>query len=197
MHVSCRWCMLLCKWRSVWSRHDGHCDEATPDERAPFRVWSFLFSGASLKAKGPGRSRASAFSADRLEVHTAAWRHGRHRFLLLRHLGDHRLGCDQKAGNGRRILDRRTHNLSRVDDALRHKVAVLAVLRIEAVGVLILLQQLADHDRAVSAGIGRDLAGWRLDRLTHDVDAVLLVFILDLEALECLDRAQQGDTAAR
>src|SRR5262249_59800918 len=28
--------------RSV-CRHDGHCDEATPDERAPFRVWSFLF----------------------------------------------------------------------------------------------------------------------------------------------------------
>jgi hypothetical protein len=43
------------------SRHDGHCDEATPDERAPFRVWSFLFSEASRKAKGPGKSRASAF----------------------------------------------------------------------------------------------------------------------------------------
>jgi len=35
MLLSCRWFKVFCKWRSVWSRHDGHCDEATPDERAP------------------------------------------------------------------------------------------------------------------------------------------------------------------
>ena len=28
-------------------RHDGYCDGATPDERAPFRVWSFHFGLAN------------------------------------------------------------------------------------------------------------------------------------------------------
>ena len=70
-------------------------------------------------------------------------------------------------------------------------------LRVEAVGILVLVHDLADHDRAVSTGIDRDLAGRRLDRLAHDLDAVLLVLVLGIEALERLDRTQQGDTAAR
>jgi hypothetical protein len=35
-------------------RHDGHCDEATPDERAPFCAWSFLFLGVPSVKKRPG-----------------------------------------------------------------------------------------------------------------------------------------------
>src|SRR6185437_957022 len=163
--------VLSCRWRSVTCKGGGslspcgHCDEATPDERAPFRLWSslFLLSAALKQQKAREKSRAFAFSwrwKDGLEIHSshpAAARHRRSSALFLRHFGDHGLGGDQKAGNRCRILNRRTHNLGRVDDALGHEVSVLAVLGVEAVGVLILLQQLADHNRAVSAGIGRDV----------------------------------------
>jgi len=47
-------------------RHDGHCDEATPDERAPFRVWSLLFSVTPpFKQKARDFSRAFAFRVER------------------------------------------------------------------------------------------------------------------------------------
>src|SRR5262249_53881463 len=73
-----------------------------------------------------------------LEVHPAA-RHGRRRFLLLRKLGDHRLGGDEEARHRRGVLDRGAYDLGRVDDALRHQIDVLAGLRVEAEAVLILL----------------------------------------------------------
>ena len=35
---------MICKWRCVmFVATTATSDEATPDERAPFRVWSFLF----------------------------------------------------------------------------------------------------------------------------------------------------------
>jgi hypothetical protein len=40
--MSVGYCVLQMAMRIV-CRHDGHCDGATPDERAPFRVWSFHF----------------------------------------------------------------------------------------------------------------------------------------------------------
>ncbi|MGA8174391.1 MAG: hypothetical protein WB839_06535, partial [Pseudolabrys sp.] len=57
-------------------RHDGHCDGATPDERAPFRVWSFRFlrirpRDCRRKQKARDFSRALVFSQqwiDGLEV---------------------------------------------------------------------------------------------------------------------------------
>ena len=52
-------------------------------------------------------------------------------------------------------------HLGRVDDALGDQIAVFARLRVEAVGLLILLEDLADDHRAVFAGIDRDLAGRR------------------------------------
>ena len=124
-------------------------------------------------------------------------RHRRSALVLFRHFGDHGLGGDQQTGNRRRTLDRRAHDLGRVDNAFGDEIAVFAGLRVEAVGILILVHDLADHDRTVRTGIDRDLTRRRLDRLAHDVDAVLLVLVLGLEALECLDRTQQGDTAAR
>ena len=82
------------------------------------------------------------------------------------------------AGNRRGALQRLTHDLGRVDDALREHVDVLAILGVEAEGVLVLLQDLADDDRAILTGIGRDLAGRGLRRLAHDLDAGLLVVVL-------------------
>ena len=52
-----------------------------------------------------------------------------------------------------------------------------ASLGVEAPVVLVLLEDLADNDRAVFAGIGRDLARRGLDRLADDVDAGLLIVV--------------------
>src|ERR1700756_3799165 len=129
-------------------------------------------------------------------THAAARRHSGAGGRLLRQLGDHGLGGDQKRGNRSCVLDSHTHDLGRVDDALGDQVAVLAGLRVEAVGVLILLQDLADDDRAVLAGIDRDLAGWPGQRLAHDLDAGLLVVVFGADALEMLGGTKQGDAAA-
>ena len=146
------------------------------------------------KQRGPGNSRASFLRrrVDGLVVHPAhaAARHCRSCGLLLRHFGDHSLRGDQQAGDRSRILQGAPHDLRWVDDTLAHQVAVLARLRIVAVRILVLVHDLADHDRAVSPGIDCDLAGRGLDRLAHDLDAVLLVLVLGLEVLECLDRTQ-------
>ncbi len=52
-----------------------------------------------------------------------------------------------------------------------------------AEGVVLGLEQLADHDRAVSAGVVDDLAGRGLDGLADDVDAGLLVVVGDLHGV--------------
>src|SRR6516225_8681599 len=129
-------------------------------------------------------------------VHAAARRHCRRRALLLRYLGDHRLGGDQEAGDRGRVLERAAHHLGGVDDALGDEVAVLAGLGVEAVVVLVLVEDLADHDRAVFAGVEGDLARRPGQRLADDVDAGLLVAVGGAQLLQRLDRAQQRDAAA-
>ncbi len=59
------------------------------------------------------------------------------------------------------------------------------------------LKDLADDHGTVFAGIDRDLAGWRGQRLAHDLDAGLLVVVLGAKPLEVLGGTQQGDAAAR
>src|SRR5439155_15840783 len=130
-----------------------------------------------------------------VEVPASAW-HRRSCWVFFRHFGGHGLGGDQQTGYRRRALDRRAHDLGRVDNAFGDQIAVFAGLRVEAVGVLVLVHDFADHDRAVCAGIGRDLTGRCLDRLAHDVDAVLLVLVFWAKTLEGLGRPQQSDTAA-
>ncbi len=72
-----------------------------------------------------------------------------------------------------------------------------AGLRVVAVAILLGVEQLANHDRAVAAGVVDDLTSRRLDRLAHDVDAGLLVGVGRLHAVERGDGAQQRDAAAR
>src|SRR6185295_11762630 len=62
--------------------------------------------------------------------------------------------------------------------------------------VLVVLEDLADDYRAVFASVGKDLAGRRLQCLLNDVDADLLVLVIDAEAVERLDGAQQRNAAA-
>src|SRR6266481_8468135 len=74
---------------------------------------------------------------------------------------------------------------------------VFAGLRVESIGVLILLKDLTDDHRAVFAGIDRDLTGRIGQRLAHDLDAGLLVVVLGAKPLEVLGSTQQSDAAAR
>src|SRR6202011_3467732 len=111
--------------------------------------------------------------------------------------GHHGFGSDQESCDRSRVLDRHTNNLGRVDDALGDQVPVFAGLGVEAVGILILLEDLADDHRAVLARVDRDLAGRIGQRLAHDIDAGLLVVVLGADALEVLGGPEQGDAAAR
>src|ERR1700730_8468031 len=161
------------------------------------------------KAKGPALlpNLSYLLCSERLdlEVHTthaahaAARRHAATAAagVLLRQFGHHGFGSDQESCDRSRVLDRHTNNVGRVDDALGDQVPVFAGLGVEAVGILVLLKDLADDDRAVFARIDRDLAGRIGQRLAHDLDAGLLVVVLGADALEVLGGPEQGDAAAR
>jgi hypothetical protein len=58
--------------------------------------------------------------------------------------GNHRLGGDQETRDRSRVLDRRSHDLGRVDDALGDQITVFAGLRVEAIRILVLFQDFAD-----------------------------------------------------
>src|SRR6266699_2133023 len=147
------------------------------------------------KARACARASCLAWLARRSEVHVAhaaARSSGHRRRLLLRQFGHHRLGGDEQARDARGVLQRGAHPLGRVDDALRHQVAELAGLGVEAVGVAVLVEDLAYDDRAVLAGVHGDLASRPAQCLADDVDAGLLVRVLGLELLEHTRRTQQG-----
>src|ERR1019366_7684635 len=99
--------------------------------------------------------------------------------------------------NRSRVLDCHTNDLGRVDDALGDQVDVFASLRVEAVGVLVLLEDLADDDGSVLARVDGDLARRPGKRLAHDLDAGLLVVVLGAQPLKVLGGTQQRDAAAR
>src|SRR5947208_11425967 len=155
------------------------------------------------RASLPGLS--FSLSAERLDLeihtthatHAAARRHPASAGVLLRHFGPHSFRGDQESRDGRCVLDRHTNHLGRIDDALGDQVDVFAALRVEAVGILILLEDLADDHRTVFASINGDLAGWIRQRLADDFNAGLLVVVLGAKSLEMLGGAEQGDAAAR
>jgi hypothetical protein len=123
----------------------------------------FLGGGASLDAAQPGAAiaaPANRIASSLVQVahpRAGAWNH--RRALLLRKLGHHCLGRDEKARNGSCVLERRAHHLGGVDDALRDQIAEFAGLRVIAVGVAVLVQDIPDYDRAVFARVGGNLAG--------------------------------------
>src|SRR5437879_2235266 len=151
----------------------------------------------------PGLSYSWGSERLDLEVHTTHTAHAattrRHAAacVLLRHFGHHGFGGDQKRRDGSRVLDRHANHLGRVDDALGDQVDVFAGLRVEAVRVLILFEDLADDHRAIFTCVDSDLAGRRGQRLAHDLDAGLLVVVLGAQTFEMFGGTQQGDAAAR
>src|SRR4029078_3430685 len=81
--------------------------------------------------------------------------------------------------------------------AFLYDAAIYATLRVEAVAILILLQDLADDDRAVLARVEGDLAGRSRERLADDLNAGLLVIVGGAELAGAFARTGQSDTAAR
>src|SRR5260370_191500 len=161
-------------------------------------------SSRPTQHKGPGLLPGLvvfALSAAGSEIHAAhaaaARGHAAAGAALLGHFGDHGFGGDQQSRDRGRVLDRRTNDLGRVDDALLDEIAIFAGLRVEAVGIRLVLEDLADDDGAVFARVDRDLASRPGQRLAYDLDAGLLVVVLGAQALELLGSTQQSDAAAR
>src|SRR6185436_4817773 len=116
--------------------------------------------------------------------------------FVLRRFRDHDFRREQQTRNRRRVLQRETRDLGRIEDALFQHVAVLARARVVTVGTLARLDGVQDHGR-VFAGVLDDLAQRLLDRARQDADADRLVFVRTLELVERLLRADQRNTAAR
>src|SRR5690242_10529891 len=83
--------------------------------------------------------------------------------FLLRLLGDQRLGREHEARDRGRVLERRADDLGRVDDARLQEILVLELRSVEAVAALA-VADLRHDDRAVDAGVARDLAQRLLER---------------------------------
>src|SRR5215469_15839007 len=107
----------------------------------------------------PGRSLA--VTRWTLEVHVAA-AGGGGGGVLLRLLGDHCLGGEEQRRDGRRVLQRGTRDLRRVDDAGLEHVDVVAGGGVEALTRGKRLD-LLDHDAALEARVDRDLLQRLLD----------------------------------
>src|SRR6185312_11134780 len=131
------------------------------------------------------------------EVHVAGAGGNGRGLLPLGLLGDQGLGGDQERSDRSRILQRRAHHLGRIDDAGLDQVLIFAGGRVVAPGIVSLLQELADHDRAVIARVLGDLAGRRLDGAADNLHAGLLVGVLRLDFLQRFQRPQQSDAPAR
>ena len=89
------------------------------------------------------------------------------------------------------FLARYPHDLGRIDDPGRHHVLVVARLCVITEIWLVLVGQLADHDRAFDAGILGDLPYRPLDRFADDVNPDLLVVVRGVESGQNLAGKEQ------
>src|SRR5262249_14392352 len=128
-------------------------------------------------------------------AHAAATRRGRCRLLFLL-LHDQRFGREEQAGDGRRVLQRRTGDLGRIDDARLYEVLVRVGERVVAKRVVLGATDLLDDDGAFGARVLDDHADRLFDRAADDLDADLLVGLTQLERLEHPLRADERHAAA-
>src|SRR5688500_4619918 len=117
-------------------------------------------------------------------------------FVVLRRFRDHDFRREQQARNRRRVLQRETRDLGRVEDALFQHVAVLAGARVVAIGALARLDGVQDN-RGIFASVLDDLTERLFDGARQDTNADRLVFVRTFELLEGLQRADQRNAAAR
>src|SRR3954449_1453989 len=156
-----------------------------------------------LNDAGPGRSRAPrSRSAERWWLHHAA--HAAHvghaaagaGALLVGQLRDDGLGGEDVLRDRRGVLERRARDHGRVDDARADQVLDLAALRVEALALLG-LADVVDDDRALEAGVLRDLAGRLLERAQDDLRAGLLVLVGEHVEVDRRGGLEQRHAAAR
>src|SRR4030095_8839899 len=121
-------------------------------------------------------------------------RHCRSILLLLRLIGDHRLGRDHQAGNRRRILQRDTDDLGGVDDSCFDEIFIVLGGSIKAERAFTVLD-LVENDSAIGPGVAGDPAKRLRKRRLNDPDAHLLIF-RNSEITETRRRADQSDAAA-
>src|SRR6185312_16414085 len=106
--------------------------------------------------------------------------------FLLRRFADHGFGGDHEAGDRGGVLQRRTGDLGRIEDAHLNHVAVFAGGGVVAI-VALAFGDLVQHHRRLFAGVGDDFAQRGFHRTLGDHDAVFLVLVV---ALQLADRGQ-------
>ncbi len=117
----------------------------------------------------------------------------RRSLLLLRNLGDHGFGRQHQRRDRRRVLQRRTGHLGRIDDAGLHQILITARCGVEAVVGVVVRANLLDDDRAFVTGIADDLANRLFAGARDDVDANLLVAFA-LEVVQSTSAARSSAT---
>src|SRR5687767_4150908 len=173
-------------WPSTWSSpKKGRLDRSS----RPLHRQSPAFAKATARRSAIQALVHPAHAAAGAAVATA-----RGFLLLLRNLRDQSFRREQQGGDRRRVLERRAHDLHRVDDAGVDHVLVLVGAGVVAVVTLRVLD-LLDDDRAFLARVGRDPAERLFDRLADDVDADLLV-AFELQRVERLAGADERHAAA-
>src|SRR6478735_5566377 len=145
--------------------------------------------GVGLNVDSERISEVAAAHAAAVRVSAAAGR-----LLVLRLLGDQRLGGEHEARDRCGVLQSRAHDLDGVDDAGSDEVFVLAGRGVETEVAGSFFDLLHD-DRAFFASVGDDLAEGLFHRAADDLHAGFLLGF-DLEAVERLLGADESDAAA-
>ena len=113
---------------------------------------------------------------------------------VLGHIGDGGLGDEDQAGDRSSVLQGDAADLDGVEDAHLDHVAPLAVGRVETLAGG-QLGNLVDHDSALKASVlgdGSDRSG---QSLLDDVDADLLLGVVNLDSIERRSSVHEGDAA--
>src|SRR5437764_11189290 len=116
--------------------------------------------------------------------------------LLLLLLDDDRFRREKERGDRRGVLERRARHLRRVDDTRLDEILVRVREGVVAELVVLAGAHLLEDDGALTTRVLHDHAERLLDGATDDVDADLLVGLVELEALQRLLRADERDAAA-
>src|SRR3990167_3240668 len=139
-----------------------------------------------------------------LHIHPAHSTHTAHathstagRRLILRQFGHHGLSGDHEGGDGRRVLQRDTRHLGRIEDAHLDHVAVLTGCGVVAVVGVLALHDLVIYHGALDTGVLHDLAQRLLHGTHGDLDADVLVMVVALKTLNSSDSTHQRHTATR
>src|SRR3954447_11536485 len=142
----------------------------------------------------PGPFSCRSFRSLHHPVHTAG--HAGHAAaILLRNLGDDRLGGEDVLADGRGVLQRRARDHRRVDDAGLDQVGDLTGGRVQTLAGLG-LADVVDDDRALETSVERDLTERLLERTEHDLRARGLVILESVE-VDVSRSSQKRDAAAR